>query len=1162
MKRPLAQQSPAAGQCLDAASRAVAAPSAASPFAGARPAPRMAARPARRGLVLIFVIVILVLLAVMVTAYLATVRIDAAPLDAAGIGGAVGAGGNGGLTNAATLDTELSNVSTTVKRTLINELFKTGVAADVNYRAPGYKPYDGFNAAAGHGGWLASSVPTDAGGGVPQWRFISHWLSVAPNNFFFDPRTISSGVNLHYGVTENAVPGSFAVSYNYPVATKHQSRTRLYPALNVGGTNHIAADADGDGVADAGLFYLSTDSTTDPAQPIYYLGAVRIIDNAAAVNVNTAWRRDHDTLLAGAGADTANHGFFLANVGLYELLAPAPPAGDNAAAEIARLTNARFGGAAAPNATVYQDNGAARADFTFDTWAESMDSQLARRLENPGKIAAAASYAAFLADNIAALRYHFVLINPDVNGTTLERTLLNSLLTSAANYVSNAAFIERMFRYYPAGDYVTWPAASVGGAPNLTRWFNDNFHADPATDPDTAPTLRPYLTAFNPVANAISRHYFNGALPAGMPAYSATLATKANVNTASFAVLWRAYWNVMCDDGSAEAAVPASATMFDSPLRGGTALSGRQTQLLRAAVAAVNTEDLRDPDWDVSSHTITLPADPAATFPARQVVVFGEEGQPWLTEILLQKEDPANDYVAIELHNPYSGWLMNLKNWKLASLDRTTLTLTAIHTFSNADTIPGGGYLVIQSAAAPPGGVTVPGSAIAEPNLANAIGKELVLLRPRRVDGTLSSGTDLEGGTYNEGANLADMVPVDQADLSVPPLDTVAAETLARWHYQRPTDKWRFVYPGPLAPAAAKVMTAFAKDGAVPSDGTLGSANTAGATGEVPDPFIIQVKNVDMPGPNPIQGTGNRFPFGGFARDGDILQVPYFGAYRISDPGGALQELTAPSFDTAYMKTAAAGQNIGRFCPDPGATDGYQWAAKLFDYVTAKPAPADDYLPNVNPLIYPAAPQAVSNASAAAPPNDDAENLIPSQGMINVNTAPWEVISMLPMVPSSVPNSAADNQAIAKAIVAYREANGPFKTLFELNKVNEFKTANANLVPATADPGIAWGDLSGNGAGGADGVTGDFEADYLILNRISNLATVRSDSFTCYIVVQAWQNQVVTTGTGHEMRMLEERRAAFILDRSGITQNPANYSGGVYDMTKLPANFTRDIQTR
>jgi hypothetical protein len=60
-------------------------------------------------------------------------------------------------------------------------------------------------------------------------------------------------------------------------------------------------------------------------------------------------------------------------------------------------------------------------------------------------------------------------------------------------------------------------------------------------------------------------------------------------------------------------------------------------------------------------------------------------------------------------------------------------------------------------------------------------------------------------------------------------------------------------------------------------------------------------------------------------------------------------------------------------------------------------------------------------------------------------------------------------------------------------------------------------------------VRDDFEEHHLVLNRISNLITTRSDSFTCYVYVMGVQFD----GTPNaELKV--QRRVAFIADRSGV----------------------------
>ena len=53
------------------------------------------------------------------------------------------------------------------------------------------------------------------------------------------------------------------------------------------------------------------------------------------------------------------------------------------------------------------------------------------------------------------------------------------------------------------------------------------------------------------------------------------------------------------------------------------------------------------------------------------------------------------------------------------------------------------------------------------------------------------------------------------------------------------------------------------------------------------------------------------------------------------------------------------------------------------------------------------------------------------------------------------------------------------------------------------------------------------------INRISNVATTRSDSFTVYVLIQAWQD-AGSVVAGVPPVLVAEKRTAFILDRSQI----------------------------
>jgi hypothetical protein len=242
----------------------------------------------------------------------------------------------------------------------------------------------------------------------------------------------------------------------------------------------------------------------------------------------------------------------------------------------------------------------------------------------------------------------------------------------------------------------------------------------------------------------------------------------------------------------------------------------------------------------------------------------------------------------------------------------------------------------------------------------------------------------------------------------------------------------------------------------------------------------------------------------------------------------------------------------------------YHFATRLFDYLTVH-SPATDYKPNVDPTKYSGQRAAVQNGAdkasdpfnpSAAAQNIGGEDTVGVDGLININTAPWWVLATLPLLPDDIagPDSDGDGfpdalETLAKQIVAWRDgvsdqanrAQGPFRTIFDLNRVvypfspvtppakYVFRDAIKNGRAAGTDLNDIDGDVSPNGANG-DGVHNDFEEQFAMLTRISNLITTRSDSFTVYIVVQGWRNAGTATP-----ELVVQRRAAMIIDRSNVT---------------------------
>lgn len=350
----------------------------------------------------------------------------------------------------------------------------------------------------------------------------------------------------------------------------------------------------------------------------------------------------------------------------------------------------------------------------------------------------------------------------------------------------------------------------------------------------------------------------------------------------------------------------------------------------------------------------------------------------------------------------------------------------------------------------------------------------------------------------------------------------------------------------------------------------------------------------------------------------------------------------ATTVDPPVTDVALPREQVGRFCPlivggasaaDPPVIDdldltgayvqtdptlprwNYRWATRLFDYLTVQ-SPGTDTLPNVPNTTagYTPNPAQVDNdGDGKKGIEDDATNSfyaglassvgledgVPVQGLININTASWKVLSAIPWVPAGNDNykfvqedagrgweflpgqdGLDDNETIARAIVYWRDgdpskdpgllgdgpnpsiapAHGPFRSLYDLYSIRfpctERKSTDfSNVtylfrklqedVSSVREPGNKDGDFTPYGTGDTDHSRFDFEEMNLILTKVSNLLTVRSDSFTVYIQVQGWRN----VGTA-KPTLYVERRTAFIQDRSGVTRVNKNLPAKV----NMPTN--------
>jgi hypothetical protein len=132
-------------------------------------------------------------------------------------------------------------------------------------------------------------------------------------------------------------------------------------------------------------------------------------------------------------------------------------------------------------------------------------------------------------------------------------------------------------------------------------------------------------------------------------------------------------------------------------------------------------------------------------------------------------------------------------------------------------------------------------------------------------------------------------------------------------------------------------------------------------------------------------------------------------------------------------------------------------------------------------------------------------------GRINVNTAPAFVLAQLPWM--QYEDATPFQKAIA--VVAYRDARGPYKSIGDLMQVDALWTLAADGRDNQHTDNPRGPDLT------PDTARDDMEERDLIFTRISNLVTVRSDVFTAYILVR-----IGTNGP--------QKRIVAILDRSGV----------------------------
>jgi hypothetical protein len=483
--------------------------------------------------------------------------------------------------------------------------------------------------------------------------------------------------------------------------------------------------------------------------------------------------------------------------------------------------------------------------------------------------------------------------------------------------------------------------------------------------------------------------------------------------------------------------------------------------------------------------------------------IFPITPQPLITEVYIHFDSKTQDtstgnprvnlvpYIAIELFNPFNQTItISSREWQIRSVRREP-------GYSYPD--PQG----TQKVADFPDMTIDPGKYVVIDNFDG----NNIQYYPKSskmdslVGSLLNKGTNYQSITGLEGAVGKELLIVRQyGGASDPALQQVidsfdstgfdTDDNLGmNWHYVRAsnqdTHRWLCVYPGRYDGNRGTSWTDPRHQGVERPDAawnplveqdpweltepnipvTLGSDAVAGGGGKLgtfPSNFLMCLSQQNVPGPKPLGAGANQFPFGMFARNGDILQVPFISAYTLTTngPSGVLPvEMNSVSMDAAFAEDGTVGddpasigtnpypnrpEQIGRFSPvrlvngtpqvddfDPAATytptgttvSRYHFATRLLDYLTVE-SPSSDYVPNVSPSIYAQSGAATppvpidNNGDDRASDEDDpnithktnppntvdttpgSEDNLGVQGLININTAPWKVLATIPWVPA------------------------------------------------------------------------------------------------------------------------------------------------------------------
>lgn len=965
----------------------------------------------RRGSALILVVVVTVLLAMVGIMFLMVSR----------VGDMMGAG----TEQEYQLDQAVQAVTARIERLLMEDLFgKNLTSGIVDKKGGSNEPYDAPDTADP---WLASLEPVLEDPGDPadptddlfRWPYISNILTSTPNY---------GGVVWDRRLGENAI------------IPEYQKASDIHPGN--------PADADGDGVADS--VWMPFPNQTAGGEQIY--AAVRIIDNCAMLNLNTAYTFYQDSRTP----DTNPSSFFNRPCYLNRTATQFPyTRAGRYLSEVNALPFLRgadlwFRDPGPLDRRWYNLMKAKRAyDFTNDLPMRPFeyDETIIENIENPGS-----NYSLFDINDELEIRNRFLL-------TSLAEARFESV--AVANYTFDAGGGLYGVKRIPYADN------NEGGIPELARW---KWHMDPRNFDHTSGAFegswkgqnldnrfyygRRHVCTFysfdrnlrwggDPVPASWTaeerEQYLEIYKKIFMPGEGHAVSVRADIlsntpqarrNILHLLYAFRAYFY---NQGAAlrEAARRSAqlvANMIDylddsepgaqtgpfAPGLYGAQYNQKPTYITRQIINRMIAETTA---YLYNSVDSSVPFYPESAIPAAfefgldsKDVVYGFERQPFISELYVLRDNNNNTVeVALELLNPYDSEI-SLANWRIlfnrirASTPFTIPSTTVIRAGSSVTP----SRLVIQSnnSSVPVTGtsVTLTGFGL---NTLLADANSIDLQRPDPSDPNPASPTMFI---------TVDRIPKSQILLML--TDNPADGQPTIHSLKRQDTGWKFTNAG-----------AFVHQQAVPpaaSPARLGTANE----------ITVNQPGWQMPVADfhPISEDRRFFTLG------DFQKVLFIGNQGGNDPN---------TVTTAVAEAADEGDIRFDIVKNP----------ELLGYICF-----------------------LNRENGSLP------------GRININTAPKYVLAAA--IPSILTHSSGTVNLIdpdtstPQIVEEYADLiikNRPYRNIGDLLKISAFKE---------------YAEMDGLDMIGDQSIKGDIEERDLILSHLSNIFTTRSDAFTAYILVR------------------------------------------------------------